>query len=108
MSIKKYADIYSVNNEIVNEYEELNPNHLSLSYEKYLKYSVNIQDKTNFFNLTKERKEFFELLDNKLKSNNIFLPICGPEGIGKTSSILAFCRIKIITNYLYFNAREFS
>ena len=73
-----------------------------------MKYSVNIQDKTNFFNLTKERKEFFELLDNKLKSNNIFLPICGPEGIGKTSSILAYCRIKIITNYLYFNAREFS
>ena len=108
LSIMKYTDIYTVNNQIINEYTELYPNHLSLSYEKYLKYSVNLQDKTNFFNLTKERKDFFELLDDKLKTNDIFLPICGPEGIGKTSSILAYCRIKIQNNYLYFNARAFS
>ena len=108
LSNKKYTDIYDVNNEILTEYKQLNPNHLSLSYERYLKFSVNIEDKVNFFNLTKERIEFFELLDDKLKSNNIFLPICGPEGIGKTSSILAYCKIKIINNYLYFNARAFS
>ena len=55
-----------------------------------LKHSSYIQNNTNFFNLTKGREDLFKLLDDKLSSNNIFLPICGPEGKGKTSSILAY------------------
>ena len=106
-SNKKYDDIYSINNHTVKEYSQLDPKYLSLSYDKYLKYSDYIRNKPKFFNLTKKREDFFNLLDDKLKSNNIFLPIGGPEGIGKTSSILAYCKIKVKSDYFYFNTRTF-
>ena len=108
ITTKQYKDIYKINNIIVEEYSALNPKYLSLSYMNYLKHSINIKEKSNFFNLTEERKNFFSFLDEKLKEEDLFLPICGPEGIGKTSSILAYCRIKFeAANYFYYNVRAF-
>ena len=108
ISFKKFEDIYQINNKLINDYSKLNPNYLSLSYKKYLKNSEDIEDNSNFFNLTKERIDFFNLLTKELKKKKLFLPICGPEGIGKTSSILAFCRINIKFHYFYYNIRAFS
>lgn len=108
ISIKEHKEIYNLNNEIINTYSELNPKNLSIAYKKYLKLSYNIKGNSNFFNYTNERKSFFEYLDSKLTQNNIFIPICGPEGIGKTSSILAYCKMKIESYYFYYNVRTFS
>ena len=94
ISIKQYLHIYNFHGMIINNYSELNPKNLSLEFEKYLKYSSNIEENSNFFNLTEERKELFATLDSELKNDYTFLPICGPEGIGKTSSILAYCKMK--------------
>ncbi len=108
ISIKQYLDIYNFHGMIINNYTELNPKNLSLQFEKYLKYSSNIKENSNFFHLTKEREEFFATLDSELKNKYTFLPICGPEGIGKTSSILAYCKMILRKDYFYYNARTFA
>jgi len=108
ISFKKYEEIYNYNYQFIKDYSKLNPNNLSLSYEKYLKYSENIKEGSGFFNLTKERQEFFKYLDEKLKETSVFLPLCGPEGIGKTSSILAYCKVRLKQDYFYYNARVFN
>ena len=108
ITIKQHRDIYDINNKVIKDYSELSPKTLSLEYKKYLKFPLNIEENSNFFNHTEERKNFFECLDAILKGKNIFLPICGLEGIGMTSSILAYCRMKIKYFYFYFNVRAFS
>ena len=108
ISIKEYTSLYSSNNKVIKKYEDLKPKDLSFSYKKYLKYSNNIEENIKFFNYTSERKELYEILETELKNKNSFIPICGPEGIGKTTSILGFCRINIKFKYFYFNAKVFS
>ena len=108
ISTKKYSNIYSSHNKKINDYPDLNPDNLSLEFEKYLKYPLNIKEVSYFFNYTDERKDLFNYLDLELKNNYTFIPICGPEGIGKTSSILAYCRMKLKKDYFYYNARVFS
>ena len=107
IEIKRHKKIYDSNNKLINKYSELKPENLSLSYKKYLKFSSNIEENSEFFNFTEEREKFFEYLDSELKNSGVFLPICGPEGIGKTSSILAYCKMKIEYHYFYFNVRTF-
>ena len=58
---------------------------LSILYDKYQKYDTPL-DK---FLLTKERKEFFQKLNDLLGKTN-FVSICGPKSIGKTTSLLYF------------------
>ena len=107
ISIKQYKQLYSSNNKVISEYTMLKPKNLSSSYKEYLKFSSNIAENSNFFNYTDERKTFFEYLDSELKNSNVFLPICGPEGIGKTCSILAYCKMNLKFNYFYYNVRTF-
>ena len=107
ISIKQYKQLYSSNNKVISNYSKLKPINLSFSYKKYLKFSSNIEENSEFFNYTNERETFFNYLDLKLKNSNVFLPICGPEGIGKTSSILAYCKMKLRYHYFYFNVRTF-
>lgn len=55
------------------------------------------------FKYTKERKEFFHFLNNEIGENSL-IPFCGPEGIGKTISIMAFCRkYRYLYGYIYCN-----
>ena len=105
---KQFKEIYSLQNMVLTDYSKLIPKNLSLSYEKYLKNSIYIEEDSNFFNYTKERESFFKQLDSELIKKEVFLPICGPEGIGKTSSILAYCRMKIKHDYFYYNVRAFA
>ena len=76
---------------------------LSLNYKKYFENYEYIDKKKPYFEYSSERKEFFQYLENELKINN-FIGLCGPKGIGKTTSILAFCRIKSYS-YFYFNIK---
>jgi len=108
ISKKEFKEIYKFKNQVINDYSKLSPGNLTLSYEKYLKNSIYIEENSNFFNYTEERRNFFKLLDYKLLEKNLFLPICGPEGVGKTSSILAYCRIKLRQDYFYYNTKIFA
>ena len=108
ISTKEYTSLYNSNNKLIKRYEDLNPKDLSFSFGKYLKNSNNIEENIKFFNYTNKRKELYEILETELKNKNSFIPICGPEGIGKTTSILAFCRINLKFKYFYYNARVFS
>ena len=58
---------------------------LSISYDKYQKYD-SLSDN---FELTDERKDFFNALKNLLNIKS-FVAICGPKSIGKTTSLLYF------------------
>ena len=62
---------------------------ISSIYDEYLenKHIMEIGPK---YKKTNERKEFFDFLENEIKNEINFIPLCGPEGIGKTTSILAF------------------
>ena len=57
------------------------------------------------FDLTKERQEFFQYLKNEINIST-FIPICGPENIGKTSTILGFFSLnRDLYVYLYINLK---
>ena len=57
------------------------------------------------FDLTEERKDFFEYLKNEIE-NSQFIPICGPESIGKTSTVLGFFSLnRNLYNYFYINLK---
>ena len=77
---------------------------LSLNYNEYFENYEYIDNNKPFFELSKEREEFFKFLKEELKGNNI-IGLCGPEGIGKTASILAFCKTNYLTGYFYFNIK---
>ena len=70
---------------------ELTLQDLSLDYQYYLEDSILLDNKVNYFVNTKERKEFFKFLNEKL-TNQRLLAICGLKGIGKTASILAYLK----------------
>ena len=108
ITIKTFPLIYQSNQKLIKNYNDLRLKDLSLSYNKYLKYSENINEDEIFFNYTTERKEFYELLESKLKQKYAFLPICGPEGIGKTTTILGYCKVTLKSDYFYFNAKTIS
>ena len=93
---------YKSANKIVNE-SNIYIQDLSLSYNEYFENCEYIDDKKPYLEYSTERKNFFALLDNGLKENN-FIGICGPEGIGKTASILGYCKIKNF-DYFYFNTK---
>ena len=109
---KKYAEIklidkYGEENDFYksNEIYDFKDNNISLSvlspvYSDYLDNNIIMKSKP-VFNFTKERRDFFKFLSEELNNNNNIISICGPEGIGKTASILAYFK----TNgsiYLYF------
>ena len=70
---------------------------LSISYDKYQKYD-SLSDN---FELTDERKDFFNALKNLLNIKS-FVAICGPKSIGKTTSLLYFKK-KYLLNSFYIN-----
>ena len=76
---------------------------LSLNYGYYLENTDLVENKNDFFSNTEQRKNFFEFLDNKLEDNK-YLALCGLEGIGKTTSILAYLKYSTKT-YFYFNVK---
>lgn len=105
----KIANIYDKN---ITEYKEVNvkivPSELtlkklSLISNDYLyipKSGENIK-----FDLTKEREDFFKYLKNEIE-NSQFIPICGPESIGKTSTVLGFFSLnRHLYNYFYINLK---
>ena len=107
ITLKNNAQIYQSNNKIINDYSCLTPKDLAFSFVYYLKYSENISSDKKFFNYTNQRRDFYNRLDTELKSQS-FIPLCGPEGIGKTASILGYCRMRIKFGYFYCNIRVFS
>ena len=72
-------------------------NDLSLLYQEYQKFNLT----SEYFKLTKERKIFFNKLQNLLANNNLVY-ICGPKSIGKTTSLLYYLKKKI-NRYFYIN-----
>ena len=56
------------------------------------------------FNPSEERKKFFNLLAEKLDVSHV-ISFCGPEGIGKSASILAFFKV-YIRLYFYLNLKK--
>ena len=82
---------------------ELTLQDLSLDYQYYLEDSILLDNKVNYFVNTKERKEFFKFLNEKLKNQRL-LAICGLKGIGKTASILAYLKY-YVSSYFYFNIK---
>ena len=82
---------------------ELTLRNLSIVSKDYLYIPESIENIK--FDLTDERKDFFKYLENEIETNN-FIPICGPESIGKTSSILGFfCQNRCEYEYLYTNLK---
>ena len=73
---------------------------ISSIYDEYLE-NKNIIKTDPKFKITDERTDFFIFLENEIKNNNKFIPLCGPEGIGKTTSILAFFK-ENKANYFYY------
>ena len=96
-------DDYKISSSYVKSNDPLSLNDLSLNYDYYLENTNFVDNKKNFFLNTKERKEFFKFLDNKLLEHK-YLALCGWEGIGKTSSILAYLKYSTQT-YYYFNVK---
>ena len=88
---------YNNSNSYVNVKGPLSLKDLSLYYDYY------VDNANNFYSISKEREEFFEFLDSKLLENK-YLPLCGLEGIGKTTSILAYLKCSMKT-YFYFNLK---
>ena len=93
-----------------NTFLKLETNSVSLSelspvFDLYFDDSI-IMKSNPTFKFTKKREEFFSFLDNKLNTSTL-IPFCGPEGIGKTISILAFFRKKQLKyNYVYCNLKK--
>ena len=95
-----------------NEYKEANNiiiqskltlKNLSIVSKDYLYIPESLEDIK--FDLTNERKEFFQYLKNEINNNN-FIPICGPESIGKTSTILGYFSLnRDKYEYLYTNLK---
>lgn len=82
------------------------PKDLSLNFDEYFENHEYIEDNKPYFKFSEQRRQFFEFLKNELK-NNYFIGLCGPKGIGKTASILTFCKINSLdeTPYFYFNIK---
>jgi len=87
----------------VNDNGPLSLKDLSLYYDYYLENTKYVDNAQNFYSISEERKEFFKFLDRELKKNK-YLPLCGLEGIGKTTSILAYLKCSMKT-YYYFNLK---
>ena len=94
---------YNNSNSYVNVKGPLSLKDLSLYYDYYLENTKYVDNANNFYSISKEREEFFEFLDSKLLENK-YLPLCGLEGIGKTTSILAYLKCSMKT-YFYFNLK---
>ena len=78
---------------------------LTAAFNIYYENTI-IKDLKPTFKLTKERNEFFEYLQKELKYKNL-ISFCGPKGIGKTISIIAFFRnYKEKYNYFYCNINK--
>ena len=78
---------------------------LTAAFNIYYENTI-IKDLKPTFKLTKERNEFFEYLQKELKYKNL-ISFCGPKGIGKTISIIAFFRnYKEKYNYFYCNIKK--
>ena len=97
---------YNKSNRLIN----LKSNQESLSvlspvFDVYFDDKI-IAESNPTFKYTNERKQFFEFLENEIEENQL-IPICGPEGIGKTISILAFFRERQYEyNYIYCNMKK--
>ena len=92
-------DFETANKSIQNE-QKIMLSSLSLSFYDYQKNSFS---KINGeFELTKERIEFFNKLE-ELINETYFIPICGPKSIGKSISLLYFLKKYIQSSYFYIN-----
>ena len=103
--ISKYEDKakYEKANIIVKSSEKFSLFDLSIVYNEYLENKYIIDTNATFI-FTKERKDFFNFLDKKLNECDV-ISFCGPEGIGKSVSILAFFKLKIY-QYYYINLKK--
>ena len=77
---------------------------LSLNFMEYFENCEYVNKQKPYFEYSKERQNFFHFLNEELNRKS-FIGICGPEGIGKTASILAFCKINYFQTYFYFNIK---
>ena len=103
----KYEDEKEFNkaNSFINISDNFPLSELSPVYDEYLDIPI-IMDSNPTFCLTEDRKYFFDYMQKELKSNN-FICICGPEGIGKSASILAFFKKNLsLYSYFYLNIRK--
>ena len=74
-------------------------------FDLYFDYKI-ISNSEPTFKYTNERVEFFKFLEKEIEQKEL-IPLCGPEGIGKTISILAFFKEKNINyNYFYCNLKK--
>ena len=94
---------FTISNRYKTYDDELSLQDLSINYESYLEESNFVKNKENFFLKTNERKDFFTFISEHLKKNKT-LALCGLEGIGKTSSILAYLKCFRLS-YYYFNVK---
>ena len=98
---KNTSEYIEVNESILPS--ELTLKNLSLISSDYL-YIPESGEDIKFY-LTKEREAFFKYFKNEIE-NNKFVPICGPESIGKTSTILGFFSLnRDLYNYFYTNLK---
>ena len=105
--VSKYEDEKEFNkaNSFINISDNFPLSELSPVYDEYLDIPI-IMDSNPTFCLTQDRKYFFDYMQKELKSNN-FICICGPEGIGKSASILAFFKKNLsLYSYFYLNIRK--
>ena len=103
----KYEDEKEFNkaNSFFNISDNFPLSELSPVYDEYLDIPI-VMDYNPTFCLTQDRKYFFDYMQKELKSNN-FICICGPEGIGKSASILAFFKKNLsLYSYFYLNIRK--
>ena len=63
---------------------------LSPVFDLYFENKI-ITQSNSTFKYSDERKQFFEFLEKEIDEKQL-IPLCGPKGIGKTISILAFFR----------------
>ena len=78
---------------------------LSPVFNKYFENKI-ITESKPIFKYTKERKLFFSFLEDEINESQL-IPLCGPEGIGKTISILTFFRQrKHLYKYIYCNLKK--
>ena len=98
-------DINSAKSFIKFEKDNVSLSVLSPVFNVYFDNKV-ISNSNPIFKYTKERKEFFTFLDDEIGTSNL-IPICGPEGVGKTISIMAFFRKNFLKyHYIYCNLRK--
>ena len=101
----KESDYLLANEFIDFDTGKINLSELSTVFNLYFDNKV-ILNSNPIFKYTNERKEFFDFLINEIGENSL-IPICGPEGIGKTISIMAFCKkYRHLYGYIYCNLRK--